>query len=441
MGWGAQLVFGAPWLAFLGAYAILAGAVMIRRHVTTLLPWVVGFLPARYLTLERDVATLPWSAAIVLVYVLGYAFSGRWFVGDGLPPGRAVSAVKALLLLGLISMIVNGCYATGAEFLARLALDAVLFAICARERLSIDRILVPLSMTGVAISIALMRAALRALATQGDFGIDGAARYGVNVLAVVATVVIGCWLAAWPRLGRVSRRTGKLVIPLLVAGVIAAASRQAMLALLMIGLLAALSAYSWRSVALGGAALVVVAVLAAPTHLRLWKRLSTMLDFSDGNVVDVSARARITAMGIGLDMALDHPLFGVGPGQYTRRSLPYAPADFFRWRGFTADPSPLADSPHSLHLRVADEFGVPALGALLLFQASLAIPFLRRGADRGPLLFLLPFYVSSLMSEWQLLSPTMWCLAGVALAAGRPTMETRAARPKEAEACLKLATA
>lgn len=447
MGSGARFVVESPWFLFLCAYGLLAGAAALRGHVTRILPVLVGLLPLRYLTLERDAATLPWSAAAVMIFVVAYAFSGRWSSVEGAPRSRATTALWVLLGCGVLSLVVNGSWSTSLGVLARLALVIVMFLICARERLRLDDVLVPLSVTGAAIAISLIGGALRSPASADGFGLMGAERYGVNVLAVVDVLVIAAWLAVWPRLGRPRRVLGALLLPLLAVGVVAASSRQAVLALAFVLVLAVIRAFSWRRALVGGGALAAALVLVGPSWLSLSKRFTALIEhISAEEAVDVSTRYRLIVMGIGVDMALDHPVLGVGPGRYPVRSLPYAPADLFRWRGFTADPVLSLDSPHCLHLRVADEFGLPGAAAFLAFLALVAAPLLgnlraRGTVDSGPLLVLVPLYMSSLLSDWQLLSPTMWCVLGMALAAGHPEVRVPAVRRKEESPCLQTATA
>jgi len=112
------------------------------------------------------------------------------------------------------------------------------------------------------------------------------------------------------------------------------------------------------------AALIIAAVAVIPvlpdTYLE---RLSTLSQIGSVDAsTDISIRYRTAEVGAGIGMALDHPLLGVGYGNYSANYRDYS-------RGLGIDFSSKAREPHNLFLEVASEtgvLGIAAFGAILL---------------------------------------------------------------------------
>jgi len=97
------------------------------------------------------------------------------------------------------------------------------------------------------------------------------------------------------------------------------------------------------------AALVLVVAGAVAVEPRTLKRLHTVGDFNDD-----TARDRIAMLGVGIRVAADHPITGIGPGQI-KNVYP-----------ILASPEALRRSTSHLHnspLQIAAERGIPGLAA------------------------------------------------------------------------------
>lgn len=150
------------------------------------------------------------------------------------------------------------------------------------------------------------------------------------------------------------------------------------------------SSLTRRRVALAGAALVVAVSVgsAAPPITnsigRIVDRVGLTADLAEG-----SAASHLDLWAVGLRIALDHPLLGVGPETY--------PFLFAQYRDTVLPPARAAvmarftpESPHDVPLAIADGAGIPALAAYLtLVLGALALAWRRlRQTSRGERLLL-----------------------------------------------------
>jgi O-antigen ligase len=136
---------------------------------------------------------------------------------------------------------------------------------------------------------------------------------------------------------------------------------------------------AWLGAVLGLAAVIV---LRAPRALWLLgaglalllasrpERVVTRLTFSDASSVD-----RYFMWQAGLDMVLDKPVFGQGPGMILRAYPSY------RWEGA---PNPQQPHLHDNPLQIAAERGLPALVFWILMMAALLACALREARAGGP---------------------------------------------------------
>jgi len=191
-----------------------------------------------------------------------------------------------------------------------------------------------------------------------------------NYLA--ATLVLALPLAFYKIGSRtmLERLVSIALVPLLMVGVVLTGSRSGTLGLLtVLGLLA----WRFRSRRLSMAVLVVLlvlAIVAAPSHY--WSRTSTIVDYQD----ERAAESRIELWNAGLRMFVDHPLTGVGQGNFIWISPKYTDSYYQIWtgQGYVA---------HNIFLQFLAEGG---LQTLLVFLAFLWITFggLRRARRRLP---------------------------------------------------------
>jgi O-antigen ligase/polysaccharide polymerase Wzy-like membrane protein len=175
----------------------------------------------------------------------------------------------------------------------------------------------------------------------------------------------------------VARLIARLATLAILCGVFLTYSRGAFLTIALLGCLLVVWRYVRPSVAVLGALLVAVTVVAAaPTYVA---RMATILNAqdlgtSDGNgVPDAAIRGRATEMFAALAVFVDHPLIGVGPGQYVPfYSQSYQLIEELKFRSL-ARPR----EPHSLFIAMAAETGLLGLGIFIAIFAVLLRRLLR----------------------------------------------------------------
>ncbi len=160
---------------------------------------------------------------------------------------------------------------------------------------------------------------------------------------------------------------------LLIAAILFTYSRGAAVALLVVlALTAALRGVSRRQL-LAAAAIALLALSLAPHGFR--ERLSTLAQLLPGAAAEVTdpdssfAKRRLVTQAAGA-MYLDHPVLGVGAGNYPVRFDPYG-ARIGSAAALYDDPGE-AQYPHNLYLEVAAETGTVGL---VLFVAILLVAF------------------------------------------------------------------
>jgi O-antigen ligase len=168
---------------------------------------------------------------------------------------------------------------------------------------------------------------------------------------------------------RWSARTGALSLPLLI---LLTGSRGALLAL---GVFAAVMVmFSRRRI--GTIAMLLAAGIVALPLLpqNLQQRFSNMKFLTSTETLrqaDTSAEQRFAILQVAATVARDHPLFGVGIGNYPLANFTYAQRreEWWRARGFR-------DS-HNSYLTIAAETGIPGLLLMAAAVASVLLSLLR----------------------------------------------------------------
>jgi O-antigen ligase len=175
------------------------------------------------------------------------------------------------------------------------------------------------------------------------------------------------WAGSSPRPAQRLYCLGCLVLGL--AATMVAASRGGFLGLLAgMGFMAWRSRYRVRSLAVSGALLMAFLLVAPSSPLR--RILSPA--HSDVEAQD----ARLGLWGAGLGMVRDHPLAGVGIGNFKHAVGGYGEADGDVWR-----------MAHNAYLEIAAEMGLPALTAFVgvIYLSCRSMDRLRRQVRRsGP---------------------------------------------------------
>ena len=192
------------------------------------------------------------------------------------------------------------------------------------------------------------------------------ANFWARVLVAVFPFAIAAIVTARSRFGRVVM-IGAAVS--LLGGVYLTQSRGGLLAIgLSLFIIVALAGGRARRLLLAAPVLVAILLLNPATG----PRLASLVDItkSDEDVTDLSIAYREAAQKGGLQMFRDHPVTGVGVGNFDSQLLPYI-------RDGIAPLPPSAKfseiAPHNSYLQVAAESGLIGLaGYLFLFGTALA---------------------------------------------------------------------
>lgn len=154
-----------------------------------------------------------------------------------------------------------------------------------------------------------------------------------------------------------------LAAALIIIGVVLTFSRGGMLAL---SATLVATAYLWRmrpwQIALAGALLIGVVLLVAPTtisRLQSIAQTQALVQDDSGGPEDKSIEGRYVENMAAIYMFLDHPVIGVGPGNYRELYVSYAEpiGGYVRYYGRPA---------HNLYLSFAAELGLIGLSIFLI---------------------------------------------------------------------------
>jgi O-antigen ligase len=200
---------------------------------------------------------------------------------------------------------------------------------------------------------------------HGDFifreGIERAE--GVNSMAGGPNELAGLILALLPFVIVLLKCTRSILIRLLLlacgglglATMVVTGSRICMLALIAIAAYYGLRSRQKIPALVLGAGLLVALWVAMPQQYR--ERYLTVKHYAEGGELDASNAYRLHIWRVGRQMFLDHPILGVGAGQFpTAFGTIYATRLHQAWA-----------SPHNLFLQIACEMGVVGLIAFAYF--------------------------------------------------------------------------
>jgi putative inorganic carbon (hco3(-)) transporter len=155
---------------------------------------------------------------------------------------------------------------------------------------------------------------------------------------------------------------------ILIGGVGLTYSRGAYLALALMAVAAAFVVRWIRPAQLGALALcgLLVLPIVAPLTVGRLATLTAVTDLDDPSAADGSLRGRATEMLAGLNALLDHPVLGVGPGQYT----PFYSVEYQQRNPQLRDLE-IQRRAHMLYFEIGAEGGVIGLALFLVIPLLL----------------------------------------------------------------------
>lgn len=240
--------------------------------------------------------------------------------------------------------------------------------------------------------------------------------YGLVLVALTPLVLF--------RVRDETARRGRLLalacLAILLGGIILTYSRGDLLTLLVIALLCVpLLGVRWSTIGKFLLLLAPVAALAVPASY--WARLAILIPgMSSPTVQDPAVVGRLGSAIVGITIFLDHPIFGVGGGNYQSVYFPYA---------LHLNVPDAAAVPHDLYLQVAAETGVVGLVtfcaamALVLWSGWRAVRVARdarsprvAGLYASTMMALAAFLIGSLLLP-HAYPRYLWMLVGLVLAA------------------------
>ncbi|HMB71234.1 MAG TPA: O-antigen ligase family protein, partial [bacterium] len=170
----------------------------------------------------------------------------------------------------------------------------------------------------------------------------------------------------WSERSRFGKVTAFGLTMVVLGGVMLTYSRGAFLVLMgLVGLVTALGYLRWRQVAVAALAVLALTAVVAPGYFdrmdtirRVTKVNSESDDWKSG---DHAMRGRLTEMFAAIHVFIDHPLVGVGPGQYT----PYYSLEYMNKPGVAFKQLDVERRAHTLYMELAAETGLLGLMAFL----------------------------------------------------------------------------
>jgi O-antigen ligase len=185
-----------------------------------------------------------------------------------------------------------------------------------------------------------------------------------EALSLVVTLPLAIWMVRYEP-SVLWKRVGQACTPILAFAVFLSQSRGGLLALtVMVALAWQRSRHKTKLLAaLFAAALMLFAVAPGQVVERI-KQIQVSGQAETGAEVSTRQRVELTKAGIG--MMEDHPLFGVGLGQFK--------ANEFRYNPVLTDIQPDPKIAHNTYVQLGAEGGIPTLGlylAILLLTLSI----------------------------------------------------------------------
>jgi putative inorganic carbon (HCO3(-)) transporter len=250
----------------------------------------------------------------------------------------------------------------------------------------------------------------------------GDANFFAQMLVTIFPIAVE---RAWRERSSVLRAGAAIGSAVIAVAIVLTSSRGAVLGLLVcVVFLVVWLRPPTKVLVVAACALSIVSFMVPTGYLN---RLGTIGQvFTDGSAVtiDPSIQGRTSELVVGIQMFHDHPLLGVGPGNYPGRYLDYSPALGLDYRAELRQ-------PHSLPVEVAAELGVLGLtwwflGLVVLGRALWRARKLSRSVEDDEMadhlealtVALIGFMVTALFLHLDF-ARFFWMLVGVVVAAIR----------------------
>jgi probable O-glycosylation ligase (exosortase A-associated) len=278
------------------------------------------------------------------------AAAKEWIVSDN--SSRVVLGMLSIVGLSVITSDVQEI--AWARFTA-VAGFVIIYWVLASELRTVARIQGVFAMLVlVHLIIAALNPALFTNADQRTYIASGSFLGDGNDFALSLTISIPLCLFLFLNAKVSLRPIWAAALLLLVACVVLTQSRGGTLGL------GAMALYYWfknpKKLQTGTIAVLVVVLILALAPSAYFTRMNQIGDTTEG-----SASGRITAWGVAIRMALDHPLFGVGAGHFpTMFAEAYLPEGY--------DNRPM--TAHSVYFLALGELGFPGLALLIYYVVA-----------------------------------------------------------------------
>ncbi len=358
------------------------------------------------------------------VVLLAVAFIGLWVLrGLGVTGNLLVRVPRVFWPIGLyvaavlVSIVVRGDFESRT---IQLALRVIVLLLLALLVSNLAGSLASLESTMYLLIFGFTLAAVYGFA---DYVING--RYFLNIFVGIARknasgyyfmaiIPFILFCMGSPTITRTAKRLLMLALVLCFGAMLLTLARSAVVGLAA-GFAAVFVLYSrrvnWR-VVLGLVLLVSLSLALAPDSVT--RRLGTTLNFEEQAATSNSSR--IILLRIGLRMAQDHPLTGVGVGRFDDTMNEYATPRERQLLGFD-----VYEASHNQYVAALNDGGIVALAAILWLLAEILLGLHRRlrrpdVPKRYLLLAFAAFWwaqAAHFFVEWQLARELFWFLVGL----------------------------
>jgi O-antigen ligase len=177
-----------------------------------------------------------------------------------------------------------------------------------------------------------------------------------EALSLVMTVPLAIWLNRY-EVRSLWRWAGRICTPILAFAVFVSQSRGGLLALIVMAALAWVNSQHRMRLAVGFVVAVGFMFAIGPTNMI--KRIEQIqIEGQAQTGAEVSTRARVELARAGFRMMLDHPVFGVGLGQFQSVEFHYNP--------LLVSLEAIPHIAHDTYVQLGAEGGIPTLALYLL---------------------------------------------------------------------------